>query len=179
MMKKILFCCVVFAFFSCSNAQPETVGENIFLEQQVKDFIAAHPDWSTDETTKSATTDKFKHQVINWSNEPNFLENMPLQLKAIIDTSINEQSLKIAKFNAYNDKTRIDGSLLNVLQLEILGIVSPTQIKDLTVGKNYTLSGTLYKQGKRAAIQFIEVADFKGYHLGKYTFAITAFKNIP
>ncbi|RZK18344.1 MAG: hypothetical protein EOO43_12605 [Flavobacterium sp.] len=101
---------------------------------------------------------------------------MPLQLKEIKDTSINEIRTKIATFKAYSDTSRNEGSLLNYMQIGITGIVNDAQIKDLIVDKKYTLSGTLHTQGKRKDVKFIHVGDFKGYDLGHYTFVITGFK---
>ena len=57
-------------------------------------------------------------------------------------------------------------------------ILNEAQIKDLAVDKKYTLTGTLHTQGKRKDVNFVHVADFKGYNLGHYTFVITGFKPI-
>lgn len=173
-MKKLMLIFLV-AFAACSNKKPKDTQSNIFIEQQLSVFIADNPDWTKDEAAEEETTEKFKHKLINLSNEADFLNNMPLQLKEIRDTVIKEQSLKMATFKAYGDTSRHENPLLNLIQLEIYGIVSEDQVKNLTPNKNYQLKGTLYKQGKRADVKFIHVADFKGYDLGKYTFLITGF----
>lgn len=176
-MKKILVILAIVIFASCSNKKSmEEKDSSIFIEQNVKEFIDNNPDWAKNETIETETTEKFKHKVINLSNDSSFLKGMPLQLKAISDTSINEIRTKIATFKAYNDKSRTEGSLLNFIQLQITGIVNTSQIKDLTVGKNYILAGTLHTQGKRKDVKFIHVNDFKGYDLGKYIFVISGFK---
>lgn len=174
-MKNIaaLFCLLILV--SCTNEQPKGAASTIFLEAQLSEFIANHPDWAKDEATEAETTEKFKHKAINWSNEPTFLNGMPLQLSRIADTTINEQPIKMAHFKAFSDKARPAESLLNYMQLHIMGIISDAQEKQLSIGQNYQLQGTLQKQGKRADVKFIEVADFKGYDLGKYTFLITGF----
>ena len=98
-MKKILLLLIVAASFTACTSTP-TVEENatstIFVEQKVNEFIKANPDWAKDETIQEATTEKFKHAVINWSNEPNFLQDMPFQLKGLRDTLLNETNFKIA-----------------------------------------------------------------------------------
>ena len=180
-MKKLILGLIVAASFASCTSMPdkdENVPSNIFVEQKVNEFIKANPDWSKDEATQDATTDKFKHAVINWSNEPNFLQDMPFQLKALRDTSLNETNFKIATFVGYNDNTRISGSILNYIQLQIDGIVPPDLEKDLILNKNYTITGNMYKQGKRGDVKYISVADFKGYDLGKYLFSVTAVKPI-
>lgn len=174
-MKKLMFICLV-ALAACSNKKPAAIQSNVFVENQLNEFIAANPDWTKDEATEAEVTEKFKHKLINLSNEPDFLNEMPLQLKSVRDTVIKEQSLKMASFKAYGDTSRNENSLLNLIQLEIFGIVSDDQLQKLSIGHNYTLTGTLYKQGKRADVKFIHVGDFKGYDLGKYTFLITGFK---
>lgn len=174
-MRKIIALFVGLVLASCTNEKPKEAKSAIFLETQLNEFIADHPDWGKDEATEAETTEKFKHKAINWSNEPTFLNGMPLQLNRIADTVENGQAVKIAHFKTYNDKKRPAESLLNYMQLYIMGIVSDAQAKQLSIGKNYQLQGNLQRQGKRADVKFIKVADFKGYDLGKYTFLITGF----
>jgi len=176
MKKSIVILFAVFILGACSQKKAETVQSKIFIEQQLKDFIASHPDWTKDEATEKETTEKFKHKLINLSNEADFLKDMPLQLKEVKDTSINEIRTKIAKFTAYGDTSRTESSLLNYVQLEIKGIVNQNQVNELQVDKKYLISGTLHKQGKRADVKYIHVSEFKGYDLGKYIFLITGFK---
>lgn len=174
-MKKLVLVFFVALAVACSSEQAKNPQSDVFIEKQLSEFIASNPDWTKDEATEKETTEKFKHKLINLSNEADFLNNMPLQLKEIKDTVIKEQELKMATFKAYGDTSRHENPLLNFIQLEISGIVSDEQAKKLTPNKNYQLKGTLYKQGKRADVKFIHVADFKGYDLGKYTFLITGF----
>lgn len=178
-MRKLILGLIVAACISSCTSSPskdENTPSTIFVEQKVSEFVKANPDWAKDETIQEATTDQFKHAVINWSNEPNFLQDMPFQLKGLRDTLLNETNFKIATFVGYNDNTRVSGSILNYIQLQIDGIVPPDLEKDLTLNKNYTLTGSMYKQGKRGDVKYISVADFKGYDLGKYLFSVTAVK---
>ncbi|MEJ5996150.1 hypothetical protein WG904_17105 [Pedobacter sp. Du54] len=175
-MRKLLFLCALAVLASCSTKKTESEKSTIFIEQNVSEFIENNPDWAKNETIEGETTEKFKHKLINLSNDTSFLKGMPLQLKEIKDTSINEIRTKIARFEAYNDTSRNAGSLLNYIQIRILGIVNDNQVNDLAIDKKYTLTGTLHTQGKRKDVKFIHVADFKGYHLGQYTFVITGFK---
>ncbi len=163
---------------ACSNkkATQKTSSSTIFIEQKVSEFVADNPDWAKDQATQDATTDKFKHWAINLSNDPAFLKDMPLQLKKLTDTVVSGQTFKLATFRAYNDQARPKESLLNYIQLQINGIMPDDIVKTVALDKNYVLSGNLYKQGKRADVKFVNVADFKGYDVGKYTFSITAVK---
>lgn len=163
---------------SCTSNQSKEAAttSNVFVEQKVNEFVAQHPEWTSGETANEEITEKFKREVIRWSNEEQFLNGMPMQLKGLRDTLLNGQGFKIATFAGYNDNTRPTGSLLNYIQLQIEGIVPDDLLKDLTKDKNYHLTGMLYKQGKRADVKVIKVADFKGYDLGKYTFSITKVK---
>ncbi|SFG90853.1 hypothetical protein SAMN04489864_103154 [Pedobacter insulae] len=163
---------------SCGPKKEEKVKPQIFLEQKLSDFITSNPDWTKDEATEKETTEKFKHKLINLSNEAEFLKDMPLQVKEIKDTSINEIRTKIATFKAFGDTSRNAASLLNYMQLQITGIVSEAQANELVVDKKYTITGSLHKQGKRSDVKFIHVSDFRGYDLGKYTFLINGFKSL-
>lgn len=179
-MRKVLLGLVALATVACNNApKEETSKSNIFIEQKVQEFVNIYAEyWDKDETSKAETTDKFQHQVIRWSNEPEFLTDMPLQVKAIKDTTVSGADLKLAVFTGYSDNTRPAGSLLNRLQLQIDALVAPALQNEIKVGGNYTITANLYKQGKRADIKYISVADFKGYDLGKYTFSLTSVKPI-
>ncbi len=178
-MKKLAF--VFFAFLAaCGNREksPE-VSSNVFLENQLQQFIAANPAWTKDEASLDETTDQFKRTTIKWSNEQDFLKDMPLELKGFRDTILGDQATKLATFKAYGDKNRGENSLLDRIQLQIDGILSDEHLEALKVGQRYTLSGTLYKQGKRDDVKFINVADFKGYDLGKYLFFVNEATPLP
>lgn len=177
MKKLFILLSFTFSIVACtSSPKEETAQSNIFIEQKVNQFVKENPDWSKDEKVDEETTDKFKHAVINWSNDPTFLSNMPLQFKSMRDTSLNQTPFKIATFGAYNDNLRERGSILNYIQLQIDAIVPPELEKSLVKSKNYHITGNLYKQGKRADVKYISVADFKGYDLGKYLFSLTNVK---
>lgn len=164
-------------FTACTSETKEEANKSpIFIEQKVNQFVKENPDWSKGEVVKETTTDKFRHAVINWSNEPGFLNNMPLQLEKLRDTTLNDTPFKIATFGAYNDNLRKMGSVLNYIQLQIDAIVPPALEKSLKMNSNYKITGSLYKQGKRGDVKYISVADFKGYDLGKYMFSLTAAK---
>ena len=177
-MKRLFLLFIAAAAVSCTSNQPKeaVAPSNIFVVQKVNEFVAQHPEWTSGETANEEITEKFKKEVIRWSNEEQFLNEMPLQFKGLRDTLLNGQGFKIATFTGYNDNTRPSGSILNYIQLQIDGIVPNDLLKDLHRDKNYHLTGMLYKQGKRADVKVIKVADFKGYDLGKYTFSVTKVK---
>lgn len=177
-MKNILLIILVANALACTpNKKQETIKTNVFIEQKVQEFVNAH-DWDKDEATKATVTDKFKHQVIRWSNEPDFLKNMPLQVKSIKDTTVSGADIKVAVFIGYSDTKRPINSLLNRIQLQIKALIAPEMQPQPKVGSNYTITANLYKQGKRADIKYISVAEFKGYDLGKYLFSLTGAKEI-
>lgn len=177
-IKGLAFLLAVGLFTSCASKEVEKVQSKIFLEQHLQEFIVNNPDWAKDDATEKETTEKFKHKMINLSNEPDFLKDMPLKLISVKDTSINEIRTKIATFKAYGDTSRSESSLLNYMQLQIDGIVTQKQASELNVDQNYKIKGSLHKQGKRADVKFIHVAEFKGYDLGKYTFVVNQYDKI-
>lgn len=177
-MRKLVYVLFVSIVFVACRGEEKKVESTIFIEKELTQFIAQNPDWGKDEAMQEATTDQFQRKLIKLSNEPGFLNGMPLKFSSVTDTTESGQSVKIANFIAYNDNNRPMGSLLNYAQLHIKGIVSDEQLKKLKVGENYTLQGNLQRQGKRADVKFIKVSDFRGYDLGKYTFLITGFQPI-
>ncbi|MGF1924851.1 MAG: hypothetical protein ACQUHE_11790 [Bacteroidia bacterium] len=177
-IKKLVFLLVVGLFTACSPKEVEKVQSKVFLEQHLHEFIGNNPDWVKDDATQKVITEKFKHKMINLSNEADFLKDMPLKLISVKDTSINEIRTKIATFKAYGDTSRTENSLLNYMQLQINGIVTQKQASELKVNENYKIKGSLHKQGKRADVKFIHVAGFRGYDLGKYTFVVNQYDKI-
>lgn len=177
-MRKLVLILSVAVLAACSGkkAEEKKNNSNVFIEQKLNEFIAAHPDWTKDERTLDTTGDSFKRWAIRLSNEQAFLKDMPLQLKSLTDTLVSGQTFKLAKFVGYNDNTRPKESLLNYIQVQINGIMPDDIVKTVALGKKYTITGNLYKQGKRADVKFINVSDFKGYDVGKYTFSITSVK---
>lgn len=173
-MKKLVVLFFAVYLFAC-NTKPNAIESAVFVEQKLAQFMDNYPEWATNEKTEAEVTDKFKHRVINWSNEPDFLKNMPLQLQKIVDTTESGQSVKMAHFYAFVAKNRNEESLLNHIQLHIKGIVSEAQIKQLQIGEAYLLNGNLQRQGKRADVKFVKRAAGHTYDLGSYTFLITGF----
>lgn len=175
MKNKFLLFASVALFAACGRgaATDEKVKADIFIEGKLNGFIAQNPTWTSSEHADDDITEKFKREVIRWSNEEQFLNELPLQLVGVRDSLISDQAVKIASFTCYNDNTRPLGSVLNFMQLQVDGIMTPDVASSLTVKQHYYLTGMMYKQGKRADVKVIKVADFKGYDLGKYLFSIT------
>jgi len=179
-MNRFFLFFVAIVAVSCTNSQTKEAptASNIFIEQEVSEFVAQHPEWTNGENTNEEITDKFQHEVKRWSNEQDFLNGMPLQLKDLRDTLLNGTDFKIGTFIGYNDNTRPSGSILNYIQVRIDGILSPEQAQQVKQDGKYTLEGILYKQGSRKDVKLISVADFKGYDLGKYTFSLTKISSV-
>jgi len=168
-MRKLMYVLMAVALFACSES-PKGYDSKIFLEKEVSEFIKLNPEWTKNVNTEADATEKFKHKMINLSNEPNFLTDFPLQLTAITDTTVSEQAVKMGVFKSFKDEARPKESLLNNLELEIRAIMPADQAAGLTIDKKYTLKGMLYKQGKRADVKFFHGAETPIYTLGKYTF---------
>lgn len=178
MKKTALLLSVAMMALACSNNQSKETGyhSNVFVEQKVQEFVKNNPDWLKGETANAEITDKFQHEVKRWSNEEDFIKDMPLQLQGLRDTTLSGQPFKIGTFIGFSDTTRPTESLLNHTQLRIDGILPPELETKVKKDGKYTLTGMLYKQGSRKDVKVIKVADFEGYDLGKYLFSITAVK---
>jgi hypothetical protein len=168
-MRKLMYFVMAITLFACSET-PKGVESKIFTEKAVSDFIQQNPDWSKNVNTEADVTEKFKHQMINLSNDANFLTDFPLQLVSVADTIVSDQPVKIATFKSFKDTTRSKESLLNDLDLQIGAIMTPEQVASLTIDKKYFIKGMLYKQGKRADVKYFHGAATPIYTLGKYTF---------
>lgn len=173
-MKRIFLFFVAAAAVSCTNNETKeaTTTSNIFIEQKVSEFVAQHPEWTSGDNTNEEITDKFQHEVKRWSNEEDFLKDMPLQLKSIRDTTVSGQEVKLGTFSGYNDNTRPSGSILNYIQVNVDGIMPADIAQQVKVNGKYTLEAMMYRQGSRKDVKLINVADFRGYDLGKYVFSV-------
>lgn len=180
-MKRFFLFFVAAAAVSCSNNETKEtpVASNVFIEQKVSEFVAQHPEWTSGDNTNEEITDKFQHEVKRWSNEQDFLKEMPLQLKSIRDTTLSGQDFKLGTFAGYNDNTRPSGSVLNYIQVNVDGILPPDIAQQVKIDGKYTLEAMLYKQGSRKDVKLINVADFRGYDLGRYVFSIVKANPIP
>jgi hypothetical protein len=168
-MRKLIYLLMAVTLFACSE-KPKGTDSKIFLEKEVSNFIETNPQWTKNVNTEADITDKYKRKMINLSNEASFLTDFPFQLTAISDTTVSDQSVKIATFKSFKDAARSKESLLNDLELEIKGIITVEQAGNLTIDKKYTLKGMIYKQGKRADVKFFHGGATPVYTLGKYTF---------
>jgi len=171
-MKKLVILFLAVLLVSCTD-KPKGFDSKIFIEKEVSDFIGLNPKWTK---ADGITTERFKHKMINLSNEPNFLNDMPFKLLAIKDTTINTLPFKLAEFVTFKDNSRDPKSLLNDLVLEISGVVSDEQVVNLKIDQKYFLTGSLYRQGKRASVDLVEADGAKTYRLGRYTFSLTGIK---
>lgn len=176
LIKQLFAVLILSLLLACTSEKQKDVVSGIFLENQLNDFIDQNPDWTKNEQLEKETTEKFKHKLINLSNDSSFLAGMPFELKEVKDTAINEIPTKIAKFQTFSDNTRPKSSLLNVMQLQVIAIVNSKQATELQPNKRYLISGNLHTQGKRKDVNVVRVSDFIGYQLGKYTFQLTDFK---
>ena len=163
---------VCIAMACTSESKKEMPVSDIFIEKKVSEFVAQHPEWTDGERINDGITDKFQHEVKRWSNEQDFLKDMPLQLKSVRDTTVSGQKFKLGTFVGFNDNTRPVGSILNFIQINIDGILPPEVAGQVKIDDKYTLEAMLYKQGSRKDVKIISVADFRGYDLGRYTFSI-------
>ncbi|TKC10882.1 hypothetical protein FA048_11990 [Pedobacter polaris] len=168
-MRKLIYLLMAIVLFACSE-KPKGFDSKIFLEKEVSNFVENNPGWTKNVNTEAEITEKFKHKMINLSNEGTFLTDFPFQLVSISDTTVSDQAVKVAIFKSFKDQARPKESLLNQLELEIRGIMSADQVTNLAIDKKYTLKGMLYKQGKRADVKFFHGAEIPIYTLGKYTF---------
>lgn len=168
---------------SCSNKpEPFKIGyqSKIFTEQKVIDFVNANPDLnSTDSLKKAEALDKFQHEIKGISNNVDFLKDFPLQVTNIRDTLMGNQSFVIATFNAFEDKTRDKKSIMNQMRLHINGIFQyREEATYLRLGQKYQVVALVYKQGKRADVNYTDKNGRKIYNLGVYPMQIKEFKLI-
>lgn len=173
-MNKLVILFLAVFLVSCAQ-KPKGSDSKIPTEKEVSDFIRLNPNWTK---ADDEATERFKLKMIKLSNEPDFLKDIPFKYQSITDTVINTLPFKMAEFVTYKDSTRDPKSLLNDLDLKISGIVSDELIAKLKADQKYYITGSLYKQGKRASVNLVESGDAKTYLLGKYVFLISTIKPV-
>ncbi len=178
MKKIVLITLFILTAFGCSQPHSEiekiTYKSRIFLEQNLIDYINKNPDLNSKDSIKRIEAlNKFQKNIKGLSNDIDFLTDFPLEATNIRDTLMGGQSFKMATFETYVDKTRDKASLLNHIRLRINGIFQfSDQFLGLELGKRYCLKSMIYKQGKRADINYYLDKDAPVYVLGVYPMAV-------
>lgn len=175
-MKKLAVLAISILLLSC-NDKPKGSESKIFTEKAVSDFIRIHPEWDEGGKVNEETTEKFKHMMVNLSNEADFLKDLPFELKELKDTTISNQSYKLGLFTSFKDEKRDPNALLNDLDYRVNGLMHADQVS-VEVGNRYLISGTVFKQAKRATITHVMMGDRKMYILGNFTFFVNSAKAI-
>ncbi|PST83487.1 hypothetical protein C7T94_13080 [Pedobacter yulinensis] len=178
MKKSILIIAAAALMAACGPKKEEgfTHKTDVFLENKVGNYLAKHPDWKSTEDKDAEVTSDFRDSVIIWSNDDRFFENLPLELKKLENEKVQNQDVKIAYFETFNDPTRVKESLLNDMRLTIRGIVPPSQVAQLKEGQRYTISASMYKQGRKKDVSYTKEEKSQVFDLGSYTFAVTGVK---
>ena len=169
--------------FACTNGE-KTVKidykSKIFTEQYLIDYVNENQDLNSKDSLKfDKALDKFQRDIKGLSNNPDFLVDFPLQATIIRDTVMGTQSFKIATFETYLDPLRDKNSLLNSMKLRINGVFQfEREAYGLALGGKYYLKAMIYKQGKRADVNFYKKGSESVYNLGVYPMQVKELKPI-
>ncbi|MFA6278315.1 MAG: hypothetical protein WC622_16320 [Pedobacter sp.] len=181
----ILFIALLVVLLGCTNEQKTetkiTYQSKIFIEQSLIDYVNKNPELNSEDSVIYAEAlDKFQREIKGLSNNIDFLADFPLQATNIRDTVMGTQSFKIATFETYTDLLRDKGSLLNRMELRINGIFQfDHEAKGLVLGGKYYLKALIYKQGKRADVNYYKKSDGSIYVLGVYPMQVKELKPVP
>jgi len=179
---------IVIALFvvllGCNNEQKSdakiTYQSKIFIEQSLIDYVNKNPELNSEDSVIYAEAlDKFQREIKGLSNHIDFLVDFPLQATNIRDTVMGTKSFKIATFETYTDLLRDKESLLNRMKLRINGIFQfDDEANGLVLGGKYYLKALIYKQGKRADVNYYKKPDGSIYVLGVYPMQVKKLKPV-
>jgi hypothetical protein len=181
----ILIISLVTIFLGCSKPKPKiekiTYQSRIFLENRLIEYLNKSAGLQSEDSLKFANAlDSFQRHVKGLSNNIDFLTEFPLQATNIRDTLMGEQLFKMATFEAYTDISRPKGSLLNSMQLRINGIFQfIDEAQGLKLGGKYYLKSMIYKQGKRADVNYYKKSGGNIYVLGVYPMQVKELRPVP
>lgn len=178
MKKSLLILAAAAMMAACGPKKDEgfTYKTNVFLENRVGHYLAKHPDWKANEDKDTEVTSDFRDSVIIWTNDDRFFENLPLELKKVEAEKVQNQDVQMAYFETFTDPTRPKESLLNDMRLTIKAIVPPNQLAQLKPGSRYTISASMYKQGRKKDVSYTKEQNTQVFELGSYTFALNTVK---
>ncbi|MFD0940739.1 hypothetical protein [Pedobacter boryungensis] len=180
----LLFIGLLAILSGCTNEQKSeikiTYQSKVFTEQSLIDYVNRNPELNSEDSVIYAEAlDKFQREIKGLSNHIDFLANFPLQATNLRDTIMGTKSFKMATFEAYTDLLRDKGSLLNQMKLRINGIFQfDHEANGLVLGGKYYLKALIYKQGKRADINYYKKAVGSTYVLGVYPMQVKELKPI-
>ena len=175
----------IISLLGCSKPKPKieqiTYQSKIFLENRLIQYLNKSEGLQSKDSLKFANAlDSFQRHVKGLSNDRDFLTEFPLQATNIRDTLMGEQLFKMATFETYTDLFRPKGSLLNRMKLRINGIFQfVDESQGLVLGGKYYLTALIYKQGKRADVNYYKKADGNIYVLGVYPMQVKELRPIP
>lgn len=173
-----------FLFCACTNTEKSevkiTYKSKIFTEQYLIDYLNENKDLNSKDSLKfEKALDKFQRDIKGLSNNPDFLVDFPLQATNIRDTVMGAQSFKIATFESFTDISRDKESILNRTKLRINGIFQfENEAFGLILSGKYYLKAVIYKQGKRADVNYYKKADGAIYNLGVYPMQVKELKPV-
>ncbi|MFI5453721.1 hypothetical protein ACHMWN_16400 [Pedobacter sp. UC225_61] len=180
----VLVIALFVVLLGCTNEQKTdakiTYQSKIFIEQSLIDYINKNPELNSEDSVVYAEAlDKFQREIKGLSNHIDFLVDFPLQATNIRDTVMGTKSFKIATFETYTDLLRNKGSLLNQMKLRINGIFQfDDEAKGLVLGGKYYLKALIYKQGKRADVNYYKKTNGSIYVLGVYPMQVKKLKPV-
>ena len=180
----ILVIALFVVLLGCNNEQKSdakiTYQSKIFIEQSLIDYVNKNPELNSEDSVIYAEAlDKFQREIKGLSNHIDFLVDFPLQATNIRDTVMGTKSFKIATFETYTDLLRDKESLLNRMKLRINGIFQfDDEANGLVLGGKYYLKALIYKQGKRADVNYYKKPDGSIYVLGVYPMQVKKLKPV-
>ncbi|MXV49456.1 hypothetical protein GS399_00610 [Pedobacter sp. HMF7647] len=176
-MKILLPTAALSFLIACQPNQPKSVLDaqnRIPLELKVRHFIESHPEWSTNEVVEASVDKIFVDSVRMWSKRADFLENLPLNAEEVQKVDDNGKTVYLVTFKTFNDPERAEPSVLNKINVRLLGDVTEAQMKKIKTGAHYTIDAKLKKilslQGGGLLID--------EYELGAYRFKVTDFRKL-
>lgn len=181
----ILFLSLVTILLGCSKPKPKiekiTYQSKIFLENRLIEYVNKSIGLHSDDSLKfSLALDSFQRHIKGLSNNIDFLTEFPLQATNIRDTLMGDQLFKMATFETYTDISRPKESILNRMHLRINGIFQfIDEAQGLELGGKYYLKSMIYKQGKRADVNYYKKTGGNIYVLGVYPMQVKELTPVP
>ncbi|RZL44826.1 MAG: hypothetical protein EOP00_18940 [Pedobacter sp.] len=181
----ILFIALFTILLGCKGKQKPKIEQikyqsKIFLENRLIEYLNKSEGLQSPDSLKFVKAlDSFQRHVKGLSNNVDFLTEFPLQATNIRDTLIGEKLFKMATFETYTDPLRPKESLLNRMKLKVNGIFQfIDESQGLVLGGKYYLISMLYKQGKRADVNYYKKAGGNIYVLGVYPMQVKELRRI-
>ena len=148
-MNKLHYIIILSVLFllSCGQPNPNKINENqdqdikekYPIVEFVEDFIAAHPNFDSNDITRKKADEEFIKSFTEYSDSINLILGIPVKLEALNEISDGKITAQFRSWiTPYNFKFPLP---IDEVNFDIVGVINPKYVNTLNEDSYYTIHG--------------------------------------